>query len=407
MEDGKVLLSCATSETLNPKTDGFTRRFLISSYKTFCAGKRKKQTLKRARVFDSSEESEEEEPGPSSNSDVSGDEESSPLPQCEETPRYKIPKHPKIPNWSSEDLENFRKIWPHLKNFSDAILKRTSMRDMALIGRQKLSNGKILSQTMTANFEAVQNFPDQVQAGPDDCLGIVHKARFHRGYVGDAQEIWLQAREDWGPDGIDPIANYEVVSIGLGDLLTHNVWAKIHKPNARDLSITMLSQGSVEEAWKNPDKSESPKEFGTLAELKQAVASLEAAMHKVMPWNFAFTAVQLFLISIDFGDSELSGHKAKLQFLSNFIDEALRANARNWEEKKKFLSNQELCARWSANLTRKGVSPKGGGGLPRGKPRGPTSPNRKSPDGFAGVSMRGLASTKTTSTLLIGIRGTS
>jgi hypothetical protein len=124
----------------------------------------------------------------------------------------------------------------------------------------------------------------------------------------------------------------------------------------------MLSQGSVEEAWKSPDKTESPKEFGTEAELRTAVATLEAAIHKVMPWNFAFTAVQLFLVSINFGDSELSGHKTRLQFLSNFVDEILRANARNWEEKKKFVSNQELCARWSANLTRKGVTPKGGGG---------------------------------------------
>jgi hypothetical protein len=35
------------------------------------------------------------------------------------------------------------------------------------------------------------------------------------------------------------------------------------------------------------------------------------------------------------------------------VDEALRANARNWEEKKKFLSHQDLCVKWTALITRK------------------------------------------------------
>ena len=115
----------------------------------------------------------------------------------------------------------------------------------------------------------------------------------------------------------------------------------------------MLSQGSVEEAWKNPDKSESQKAFETVAELKMAVASLEAAIHKVMPWNFAFKTIYIFIVSIDFGESELAGKPFRLQFLSNFVDEAIRANARNWEEKKNFLSHQDLCMKWTSHITRK------------------------------------------------------
>ncbi len=59
--------------------------------------------------------------------------------------------------------------------------------------------------------------------GTVDCTGIVHMARFLRGYVGDGKDLWIHARQFLGPEGIAPICNYEVVSMGLGDLLTPKV----------------------------------------------------------------------------------------------------------------------------------------------------------------------------------------
>jgi hypothetical protein len=242
-----------------------------------------------------------------------------------------------------------------LKNFSDSVLKKASLRDLTQIGKQKLSNNKFLSQTLSANFEAVKNFPEQIPAGSDDCTGTVHEARFLRGFVNDHQELWLQARQSWEVDGISPISNYEVMSLGLGELITQKVWAKVHKPNARDLSIRLLSPKSVEESWRSSEKSDSPKEFLNLHDLKMAVATLEAMFHKVAPWSFAFKTVHLFLISLEFGESELSGNPDRIIFLTNFIDECLRTNAQNWEERKKYLSFQDLCVRWSASLMRRNI----------------------------------------------------
>ncbi len=83
------------------------------------------------------------------------------------------------------------------------------------------------------------------------------------------------------------------------------------------------------------------------------------------PWNFAFKTLNIFLTVINFGESELSGKPTKTFFLANFVDEILRANARNWEEKKKFLSYQDLAVRWAAALARlpagKGTQGKKGG----------------------------------------------
>jgi hypothetical protein len=157
----------------------------------------------------------------------------------------------------------------------------------------------------------------------------------------------------WGPHGIEPVANYEVGSLGLGDQLTHKVWAELHRPNSRQLSIRLLSQKTVEEAWKHHEKAESPKEFETLQEFKVAIANLEGGFHRVMPWNLSFKALNFFLVSINFGEAKLSGKQSRLLFLANFVDEVLRTNARNWEERKPFLSYQDLTVKWTADITRR------------------------------------------------------
>jgi hypothetical protein len=165
--------------------------------------------------------------------------------------------------------------------------------------------------------------------------------------------LWKQARDAWGVEGIDPIGNYEVVSIGLGDLLTPAVWSELHRPNSRRLSIRMLSTKSVEESWKSSDRSDSLKEFESLQEFRVAMATLDGAFQKVMPWNMAFKTLHIFLISTNFGESDLGPKANRLLVLSNFVDEVLRGNARNWEEKKSFFSYQDLAVRWSTSLAKK------------------------------------------------------
>ncbi len=137
-----------------------------------------------------------------------------------------------------------------------------------------------------------------------------------------------------GPDCHDPIGNYEVVSLGIGDLITPRTWGEIHKPNSRQLSIRMLSQKSVDESWRLSDKNESPKEFESLHEFKMAMSSLDIAIRKVMPWNMAFSTLHNFLITNEFGEAELDEKGPRLTHLANFVDEILRANARNSEERK-------------------------------------------------------------------------
>jgi hypothetical protein len=109
---------------------------------------------------------------------------------------YQIPKLHKGKRWNKEQLENLRKNWPHLKNFDDSVLQDATLTELTAMGKQKVSGSRLLSQTLSANFEQLQHFPTKVGKGEDDCLGLVHPARFLRGYVGDTQELWKQARDD-------------------------------------------------------------------------------------------------------------------------------------------------------------------------------------------------------------------
>jgi hypothetical protein len=270
---------------------------------------------------------------------------------------FKIPRHKKNKVWTLEQLENFKKNWPMLKNFDDTVLREASLSELSNMAWQKQSNSKILSRVLAANYETVRNFPVKIEAGEDDCTGRVHKARFLRGYVGDSQELWIQAREHIGLDGLDPISNYETVTVGLGDLITPKVWSEVHRPSSKILSIRMLTPDARKAAWSSDEKHDLAKEFVSLLDLKMAVTALEGAIHKVTPWNMAFKTLSVFLTTMDFGEAEFRGKDSKLVFLADFIDEVIRANAQKWDERKPFLAAHELGSRWSnAELRKCGIT---------------------------------------------------
>jgi hypothetical protein len=219
------------------------------------------------------------------------------------------------------------------------------------MGRSKAKESKVSSTRHMQNFEMASR-PVKVETGFDECVGQVHSARFLRGYVSDPQDLWLQARTVMETGGLAPITNYELVSLGVGDLLTPGVWEEVHNPGSRLLTIQMLSPKSVEAALRFPDKLEAPKPFDNLNELKLAVATLDTAIQRVMPWNYSFRTLSLFLMSNDFGASELGGKSGRVTVLTGFVNEVLLGNARSWVEKKKYFSHQDLTSKWPSFLGR-------------------------------------------------------
>jgi hypothetical protein len=99
-----------------------------------------------------------------------------------------------------------------------------------------------------------------------------------------------------------------------------------------------------------------------------AVATLDGAIQRVTPWNAAFKTLSVFLTANNFGESELASRPTRIFLLANFIDEVLRANARNWEEKRGFESAQELGVRWQAMIARQGPLTSGAASKQKPKP---------------------------------------
>ncbi len=296
----------------------------------------------------------------SSDSDTDPGEED---PVTKDKPRYKIPKTGKI--WSPDQIANLKQHFPYLEHLDISILSRLSFKEMVAMGGKKDKGNKFLSEKLAQNYEQVRRFATRVVAGEDQCTGKVHEARFLRGYVSNSQELFVQARRKLGISGHDPISNYETVSIGLNGYLSARVWHEIHSPSSKMLSIRMLTASAMKSSWLPHEKVGEVREFESLHELRMAVVALDAAIHKVMPWNAAFSTLAIFLHSVNFGERELEGKETKLVFLADFIDEVIRFNAQAWDEERFFMSSQEVAAKWSALLLRKlAPEPTQGGGKP-------------------------------------------
>ena len=228
-----------------------------------------------------------------------------------------------------------------------------SFRELAALATRHNRAGRILSEKLAENYESVKKFPVRIHPGVDDCTGFVHHARFLRGYVGNSQELWLQARRTWGMSGLDPISNYETVSIGLNGYISHKVWSEVHSPSSKTLSIRLLSDAARKAAWHDSEKGTEVREFESIQDFRMAVVALNTCISKVMPWNSAFTALTVFLQSINFGEHDLADKPDKLSFLADFVDEVLRHNAQAWDEERHFMGAQEISAKWSALFLRK------------------------------------------------------
>ena len=268
---------------------------------------------------------------------------------------YRIPKKGRR-IWDAKQIENLRKNFKNIEHLDDNVLAFLSFRDISANEGKKDKQNRFLTEKLAENYEKVRKFAVKVEAGEDSCTERAHDARFLRGYVGNSQDLWIQARRKLGIAGLDPIANYETVSVGINGFISARVWHEVHSPSSKHLSIRMLTNHALQSAWTSPEKGGEVKEFESMHDLKMAVVALDACIRKVFWWNCSFATIAIFLHSIEFGESDLSGFPDRITVLANFIDEVLKFNAQAWDEERYFMSAQDVTAKWSALLVRKNVS---------------------------------------------------
>ena len=85
-----------------------------------------------------------------------------------------------------------------------------------------------------------------------------------------------------------------------------------------------------------------------LGEFKLALRTLRVAAAMVMPWNYAYVALENFLLQSNFCNIELQGVDQPAKILTQFVDYVMKENANRWRDCAGFLDTGTLKSTWDA-----------------------------------------------------------
>ena len=266
----------------------------------------------------------------------------------------KIPKH-KFSSRSKAEVDRLRSDLPNLSHHPDDTFRSLSLTELIRLDNKLESGGKSgkkLSEKLAKNLDNIKKFPKKIEAGEDNRADIIHKSRFLGGHICKNSEIWLKTRETLGISGLDPISRYDSEGVGLEGNLNGHIWAALHNPGAKDISIRMLSPEALKIARGESDKDSASckKDFNSVNEIRLALSTIRTAAQFIHPWNFSFATIEYFLNSVNFGEKDLGSNSEKILFLSNFIDEVFLHNAEAWDDSKTFIGAQKLTNKWVSDV---------------------------------------------------------
>jgi len=211
---------------------------------------------------------------------------------------------------------------------------------------------------MALNLERLKDNPTTYESEQDNRIDTFHRIRWAGGPACGSQGVWAHTRSSNPLDGVEPIAAYDMETIGLGGHVTARGWIEIHNPASKSLSLKLFSSNNVGNATASSkritfsesddgfDVGESMKEISDLGEFKTALRALKAAMRYSLPWNFSVEAIDGFLQNSAFCAVDLVNVPNKASVLTGFVNYALGINAQRWQRKMPFLSTGDLEQQW-------------------------------------------------------------
>jgi hypothetical protein len=257
------------------------------------------------------------------------------------------------------------RLLPALRNLPEAMLNQLSRSEIFQLNTAMMKESKVAQKLqtnarLTLNAQQLVANPVWVPAGADDRKSIHHKARFLGGTSCSAQSLWLQAREQLGLNGVLPIGNYDLDSVGCGGCVTPRGWQVLHDPSSSELRLKLFHMPNVssnslsgrkislEDSGESISVGESLKEIADMEALRSALNTLREAMQSALPWNRSVSAICGFMNNTSFCTADLANNKQRAAILGEYIDYCLSRNALNWENKQPFLSTDELAHTWAA-----------------------------------------------------------
>lgn len=207
---------------------------------------------------------------------------------------------------------------------------------------------------MAKTLESIKKNPTQVPAGSDDRNENLHQARFLGGAVCGSRELFIQAREALGPEGVPALSNYDMGVFGLGGSITMRGWKELHNPGSSHNTLKLYSPYNLQSATGATRRltladgdgginvGEHLKEIADMEELKLAMRILCSASILATPWNHSYLALDAGLHLIQHGAKELAGYPNRALILTRFINHVIELNANAWVQKKPFLTAGEV-----------------------------------------------------------------
>jgi hypothetical protein len=169
-----------------------------------------------------------------------------------------------------------------------------------------------------------------------------------------AQQLWLEAREVLGPNGVLPLGNYDLDAVGCGGCVTPCGWVTIHDPSSSDQKLKLFYLPSVGSSTLTSKKislkdgegaisvGDSYKEIADMEAFRSALNTLREAMAAALPWNRSVGVICGFLQNTNYCAADLSQNNKRAVILAEFVYHALSRNALNWENGQPFLSADDL-----------------------------------------------------------------
>ena len=170
-----------------------------------------------------------------------------------------------------EELELWR-LLPQLKDIPESLLKKLPLSAMfqlntALAKENKTAEKLGINSRLAKNSKKLAKHPVMVERGLDNRKDILHPARFLGGASCALAEQWAAARQAIGEDGVLPLGNYDLESIGCGGCVTPKGWAELHNPASQELKLKWFhlpnvgSTSSSSKRGEGEEAGESPKEI--------------------------------------------------------------------------------------------------------------------------------------------------
>lgn len=251
-----------------------------------------------------------------------------------------------------DDLRVFREKFPLLNEFSTEFLQSRTLEELLRIESTSMrlrdaDRARDIEEKLANNKMGLQTKLYDIPAGVDNRWDQLHPARFAPAAACAAKKQFMRAREVIGLKSPHQLACYDMAAVGMGGFVTQRGWYEMGTMGSSKMKVSQFNINNAARSGssKNSD-SEDTAEMKDVPEFEIALRAMRIAAHFVQPWNFAFVALENFLLQSHFCEEDLKHDPQPARTLCQFTDFALSENANHWRDGSGFISTGEMEAYW-------------------------------------------------------------